>query len=94
VTERLPLLEHGEFERATQQFLTVAQTPNADEALVTLAQLGHGQALDAAGQRALAQTEYQAVLKRQDAFDSRKDARKYLERPYVAEKASPGKCAE
>lgn len=88
------LLEHGEFERAAQQFLAVAQTPNADEALVTLAQLGHGQALDAAGQRTLAQTEYQAVLKRQDAFDSRKEARKYLERPYTAEKASSGKCAE
>lgn len=88
------LLEHGEFERAAQQFLAVTQAPNADEALITLAQLGHGQALDAAGQRALAQTEYQSVLKRKDAFDSRKDARKYLERPYAAGKTGLGKCAE
>lgn len=88
------LLEHGAFERAIQQFTAVIQTPNADEALVTLAQLGHGQALDAAGQRPLAQTQYQAVLKRQDAFDSRKDARKYLERPFVAEKTTLVKCAE
>ena len=88
------LLEHSEFERAVQQFAAVSQTPNADEALVTLAQLGQGQALDAAGRRALAQTEYQRVLNRKDAFDSRKDARRYLERPYEAEKNGLGKCAE
>lgn len=88
------LLEHSEFERAVQQFTAVSQSPNADEALVTLAQLGQGQALDAAGQRTQAQTEYQRVLKRKDAFDSRKDARRYLERPYEAEKNGLGKCAE
>lgn len=86
------LLEHGAFDYAALQFVAATQVPNADEALVTLAQLGHGQALDAAGQRAQAQAKYQAVLKRPDAFDSRKDARKYLERPYTVEKLGLGKC--
>ena len=88
------LLEHGEYEYAALQFAVAAQMPNADEALVTLAQLGRGQAFDAAERRLQAQIQYQNVLKRPDAFDSRKDARKYLARPYVAEKTGLGKCAE
>jgi tetratricopeptide (TPR) repeat protein len=87
------LLEHGEFERAVQQFTAVMQAPAADDALITLAHLGHGQAQDAAGQRAGAQAAYQNVLQRQDAFDSRKNARKYLERPYAVEKVGQAKCA-
>ena len=86
------LLDHGEFAYAALQFLAVTKIPNADEALVTLSHLGHAQALDAAGRRAQAQAKYQTVLKQQDVFDARKDASKYLERPYTAEKLGPGKC--
>ncbi|MBI1764510.1 MAG: protein kinase [Acidobacteria bacterium] len=76
------------------QSLNAECLESVEKLFLTLAQLGLGQSLDAAGQRAQAQTEYQSVLKRQDAFDSRKDARKYLERPYAAEKTGLGKCAE
>jgi len=88
------LLAGGEAFRAALHFISVTQMPQADPALITLAHLRHGQTLDSAGYRTEAKARYQLALKRADVFDSRKTARKYLENPFVAEKATREKCAK
>jgi tetratricopeptide (TPR) repeat protein len=86
------LFANGEFARAARQFIAVTETPKADSALVSLAHLGHGQSLDAMGQRTSALEHYQIVLAREDVFDSHDKAHRYEKRPYAPGENRQGKC--
>jgi tetratricopeptide (TPR) repeat protein len=86
------LLANGEFTRATEQFIAVAETPKADSALVSLAHLGRGQSLDAIGQHKPALEQYQIVLAREDVFNSHNKAHRYEKRPYAPGKTRQEKC--
>jgi 23S rRNA A1618 N6-methylase RlmF len=67
--------------------------------MVTRARLRHAQALDLAGRRDEAVTQYKAVLARPNVYDSHEDARRGLKEPYkltrnkVSENASDGETS-
>jgi hypothetical protein len=73
----------GRWQGAHDHFVSAYRSPKAPEALVTLAHLNAGKALDALKKRDQAVAEYQAVLKRKDVFDSRDQASKYVKKPFT-----------
>jgi tetratricopeptide (TPR) repeat protein len=77
----------GEFAAAAEKYREVTRWPKSDKALVSLAHLHTGQALDALGKREEALAEYQTVLKRENIFDAHKLANEYVKKPYTDEKA-------
>jgi tetratricopeptide (TPR) repeat protein len=76
------LLVAGQAERAAKELLACAATPGAEATLATRARLRAAQALDAAGKRDEAVTQYKAVLARPNVFDSHEDARRGLKEPF------------
>ena len=76
------LLVAGQPERAAKELLAAASAPNAEGSLSTRARLRAAQALDAAGKRQEALTQYKAVLALPDVFDSHEDAKRGLKEPY------------
>ncbi|HEX3558571.1 MAG TPA: hypothetical protein VHU19_05180 [Pyrinomonadaceae bacterium] len=76
------LLVAGQAERAAKELLAAAALPGAESSLVTRTRLRAAQALDVAGHREEAITQYKAVLARANVFDSHEDARRGLKEPY------------
>ncbi|MDT7809006.1 MAG: hypothetical protein QOJ70_2819 [Acidobacteriota bacterium] len=89
------LLVAGQAEHAARELNAAAMTPGADVTMVTRARLRAAQALDVAGKREEALTQYQAVLARPNVYDSHEDAKRGLKESYkltrkVSENASEG----
>ena len=76
------LLVAGQAERAAKELAAAAAAPGAEASMVTRARLRAAQALDAAGKRQEALTQYKAVLALPDVFDSHEDAKRGLKEPY------------
>ena len=76
------LFTAGQMERAAQEFLAAAAVPGAEASQATMARLRAAQALDLAGKRKDAVTQYQAVLARPNVYDSQDEARRGLREPY------------
>lgn len=76
------LLVAGQAERAAKELLAAAAVPGAEGSLVTRARLRAAQALDVAGKREEALTQYKAVLARPNVFDSHEGAKRGLKEPY------------
>ena len=76
------LLRAGDYAGAVEHFAAVKRWPKSDQGLASLAYLNAGIALDALGKRSEATAEYQAVLKRDNVYDSHKRATQYLKTPY------------
>ena len=72
----------GEYERAAKEFLAAAETPNAQAGLVTMAHLYAARALDLAGKRNDALTQYRAVLARPNVYDAHDQAQAGLKEAY------------
>ncbi|HST53038.1 MAG TPA: hypothetical protein VLJ61_13590 [Pyrinomonadaceae bacterium] len=76
------LLVAGQAERASKELLAAASAPGAESSMVTRARLRAAQALDVAGRRDEALTQYKAVLALPNVFDSHEDAKRGLKEPY------------
>lgn len=76
------LLVAGQAERAAKELLAAATAQNAESSMVTRARLRAAQALDVAGRREEALTQYKAVLALPDVFDSHEDAKRGIKEPY------------
>ena len=81
------LTAKGDYAAAIERYNEVKRWQKSEPELVSLAHLHAGQALDALGKRNEAVTEYEAVLKRENVFDSHKLASQYVKKPYVPAKA-------
>lgn len=89
------LLVAGHAERAAKELAAAAAVAGAEASLVTRARLRHAQALDLAGRRDEAVTQYKAVLARPNVYDSHEDAKKGLKEPYkLARKVSENADSE
>lgn len=85
------LFTAGQWERAAKEFLATTTTPNAEQGLNTMAHLRAAQALDLAGKRNDALTQYRAVLSRPDIYDAHDEAKDGLREPYkIKVKANEG----
>jgi tetratricopeptide (TPR) repeat protein len=82
------LLTAGEGERAAKEFVAATKTPNAEPGLVTMAHLYAARALDMAGKRNEALSQYRQVLTRPDIYSAHDAAKKGLREPYRNELAS------
>lgn len=71
-----------EYAAALERYTAVVRWAKSDPGLVSLAHLNAGRALDAMGKRSQALTEYQAVLKRENVFDSHDQATQFIKAPY------------
>ncbi len=72
------LLTAGQYERAAKEFLAAADVPGAQPGLATMAHLHAGRALDLAGKRNDAMTQYRAVLARPNVYDAHDQAQSGL----------------
>lgn len=84
------LLTAGEGERAAKEFLAATKAPHAEQGLVTMAHLYAARALDMAGKRNEALSQYKQVLTRPDIYSAHDAAKKGLREPYRNELASNG----
>lgn len=76
------LTNQGDNSKALEHLQMVKTVNVASKELVTRAYLRAGQVLDLMSKRSEAVSEYQAVLKRENVFDSHDQAKKYLNKPY------------
>jgi hypothetical protein len=77
------LLKAGLSARAAQQFLAASSRPRAHPSIVTMAHLRAAQAFDLAGTRREALAQYEIVMKRPEAYNSRERAAQGLRKPYT-----------
>lgn len=89
------LLVAGQAERAAKELAAAAAVPGVEASMVTRARLRGAQALDLAGRREEAVTQYKAVLALPNVYDSHEDAKRGLKEPYklthkVSDNASDG----
>lgn len=82
------LVEQGRNSEALEHLQAIKTLSNASPLLITRAYLRAGQVLDLMSKRSEAVAEYQAVLKRDNVFDSHELAKKYLQKPYVVTNGS------
>ncbi|MET0648926.1 MAG: hypothetical protein ABW208_20130 [Pyrinomonadaceae bacterium] len=92
------LLVAGHAERAAKELAAAAAVPGAEASMVTRARLRGAQALDLAGRREEAVSQYKAVLARPNVYDSHEDAKRGLKEPFkltrkVSDNASDGEEA-
>jgi tetratricopeptide (TPR) repeat protein len=80
------LASRGDHAAAIEKYNAAARWPKSDADLTSLAHLGAGQSLDALGKREEALAEYQTVLKRNNIYNSHKQATQYVKKPYVPQK--------
>ncbi len=80
------LAHEKEYKRAAAVFLAISQTKEGDANLATISLLRAAQVYDLAGARKDAIAQYKAVLARPNVYDSRQQAEKGLNRPYIEEK--------
>jgi tetratricopeptide (TPR) repeat protein len=76
------LTNQGNNSEALEHLQMVKTVNVASKELVTRAYLRAGQVLDLMSKRSEAVSEYQAVLKRENVFDSHDKAKKYFNKPY------------
>jgi hypothetical protein len=93
------LLVAGQAERAAKELAAAAAAPGAEASIVTRARLRGAQALDLAGRREEAVSQYKAVLARPNVYDSHEDAKRGLKEPYrltrkVGENASDDETSD
>ena len=84
------LLTAGEGERAAREFLATTKAAQAEPGLVTMAHLYAARAMDMAGKRNEALSQYKQVLTRPDIYSAHDAAKKGLREPYRNELASNG----
>jgi hypothetical protein len=72
----------GQYEKAAKEFLIAADTPNAQAGLATMAHLYAARALDLAGKRNDALTQYRAVLARPNVYDAHEQAQAGLKEAF------------
>ncbi|MGH9903909.1 MAG: hypothetical protein ACRD68_19030, partial [Pyrinomonadaceae bacterium] len=73
----------GEYERASQEFLSAAKATGAAPALVSMAYLRAAQSLDLTGKRREALVAYNGVLKRPNVYDLYDEAQRGISSPYT-----------
>src|SRR5580765_5897067 len=76
------LMTAGEYEHAAREFMASAQAPGAQQGLATMALLYAARALDVAGKRNDALTQYRAVLARPNVYDAHDQAQAGLKEVY------------
>jgi hypothetical protein len=76
------LMTAGEYERAAKEFLASAEVPGAQQGLATMAHLYAARALDLAGKRNDALTQYKAVLARPNVYDAHDQAQAGLKEAF------------
>jgi len=76
------LMTAGECERAAKEFMASADAPAAQQGLATMAHLYAARALDLAGKRNDAMTQYRAVLARPNVYDAHDQAQAGLKEVY------------
>jgi tetratricopeptide (TPR) repeat protein len=72
-----------EYKRAADRFIATNQTQDGDENLATVSLLRAAQAYDLAGARQEAIAQYKAVLARPNVYDTRRQAEKGLNKPFI-----------
>ncbi len=77
------LARDKEYERAAAAFIAANQTQGGDANLATVSLLRAAQTYDLAGQRAEALAHYKAVLARPNVYDTRQQAEKGLNKPFI-----------
>jgi predicted Zn-dependent protease len=77
------LARDKEYKRAAAAFIATHQIHGADANLTTLALLRAAQAYDLAGNRDEAIAQYKAVLARPNVYDTRQQAEKGLNKPFI-----------
>src|SRR5436190_2814165 len=76
------LMTAGEYEHASREFMASANAPGAQQGLATMAHLYAARALDLAGKRNDALTQYRAVLARPNVYDAHDQAQAGLKEAY------------
>src|SRR6266852_5073380 len=76
------LMTAGQYEKAAKEFLAAADVPGAQQGLATMAHLYAARALDLAGKRNDAMTQYRAVLTRPNAYDAHSQAQSGLKEAF------------
>jgi len=76
------LMTAGQYERAAKEFLASADTQGAQQGLATMAHLYAARALDLAGKRNEALTQYRAVLARPNVYDAHDQAQTGLKEAF------------
>ena len=76
------LMTAGHYDRAVKEFLAAAEVPGAQQGLATMAHLLAGRALDLAGKRNDAMTQYRAVLARPNVYDAHDQAQSGLKEAF------------
>jgi tetratricopeptide (TPR) repeat protein len=76
------LMTAGQYEHAVKEFLASAGAPGAQQGLATMAHLYAARALDLAGKRNDALSQYRAVLARPNVYDAHDRAQSGLKEAY------------
>jgi len=76
------LMTAGRYDRAAKELLAAAEVPGAQEGLVTMSHLYAARALDLAGKRNDALTQYRAVLARPNVYDAHDQAQTGLKEAF------------
>jgi len=76
------LMTAGEYEHAAKEFMASAEVPGAQQGLATMAHLYAARALDLAGKRNDAVTQYRAVLARPNVYDAHDQAQAGLKEAF------------
>jgi len=76
------LMTAAHYDRAAKEFLASAQVPEAQAGLATMAHLQAAHALDLAGKRTDALTQYRAVLSRPNVYDAHEQAQAGLKEAF------------
>jgi tetratricopeptide (TPR) repeat protein len=76
------LMTAGHYERAAKEFLAAADVPGGQQGLATMAHLYAARALDLAGKRNDALTQYRAVLSRPNVYDAHDQAQSGLKEAF------------
>src|SRR2546429_206426 len=76
------LMTAGQYDRAAKEFLASADAPGAQQGLATMAHLYAARALDLAGKRNDALTQYRAVLARPNVYDAHDQAQTGLKEAF------------
>jgi tetratricopeptide (TPR) repeat protein len=76
------LMTAGQYDRAAKEFLAAAEVPGAQQGLATMAHLYAARALDLAGKRNDALTQYRSVLARPNVYDAHDQAQSGLKEAF------------
>jgi predicted Zn-dependent protease len=77
------LARNKEYKRAADRFIAVSQIQGGDANLATVSLLRAAQVYDLAGHRVEAIAQYKATLARPNVYDTKQQAEKGLNKPYI-----------